>query len=376
MCSLKKSFLAIGSTLLGGLALMSIMLGCGPEKQTQSVDSGQSKQVYEWKMVTTWLPNFPGLGTSLNRMVKQVETMSNNRLRIKVYGAGELVKAFGVFDAVQTGVAQMGHGAAYYWYGKIPEAVFFTTVPFGMTAQEMNAWIDYGGGLQLWRKIYGKHGIYPIPGGNTGVQMAGWFRHEVKSIADIKGIKMRIPGLGGEVFRRAGGTAVSLPGDEVFIALQTGAIDAAEWIGPYNDLAFGFYTIAKYYYYPGWHEPGPMLEVIINQQALDELPDDLRAILESAVRVMNQDMLNEFTARSNKALKELVEKHDVQLRRLPDDVLLRFKQISHEILKELALTSEDAGLIYESFTNFQTGVRNYYNISEKAYLEARDLSEP
>jgi len=361
-----------GCLLVWVMCLAPLLSGCGPEAVVDATDRPE-RRIYEWKMVTTWLPNFPGLGTGINRMVSEVARMSDGRLRIKVYGAGELVKAFGVLDAVKTGVAQMGHGASYYWSGKLPAAIFFTSVPFGLTAQEMNAWLYHGGGLDLWREIYGKHNLYPVPGGNTGVQMAGWFRKPVNSMEDFRGVRMRMPGIGGEVLRRAGGISVSLPGDEVFVSLQTGALDAAEWVGPYNDLALGLHTVASYYYYPGWHEPGPTLEAIVNLDAWNELPEDLQAILENALRVMNEDILAEFTANNYRALKELVDKHDVQLRRLPEDVLIQLKRASQEVLEELASDSPEAARVWESFRTFLRDVRRYHEISEKAYLQVRDL---
>ncbi len=210
--------------------------------------------------------------------------MCGGRIQVKVYGAKELVPAFEVFDAVSRGTAEMGHGAAYYWKGKNEAAQFFSTVPFGLTAQEMNGWIYHGGGQALWEELYDQFGLVPAPAGNTGVQMGGWFNKEINCLADLKGLKMRIPGLGGEVLRRAGGTPVNLPGGELFTSLQSGTIDATEWVGPYNDLAFGLYKAAKYYYYPGFHEPGTFLEAMINQKALESLPEDLQAIVMNACR--------------------------------------------------------------------------------------------
>jgi TRAP-type mannitol/chloroaromatic compound transport system substrate-binding protein len=226
-----------------------------------------AKNTYNWKMVTTWPKNFPVLGTGANELAALIDEMSGGRIKIKVYGAGELVPAFEVFDAVSRGTAQIGHGAAYYWKGKIEEAQFFSTVPFGMNSEEMNSWLYFGGGMELWEQTYEPFGVLPAAAGNTMVQMAGWFNKQINSVEDLKGLKMRIPGLGGEVLRRAGGTPVNLPGGELFTSLKTGAIDATEWVGPYNDLAFGLYKAAKYYYYPGWHEPGTTLEALINKEA-------------------------------------------------------------------------------------------------------------
>ncbi len=355
-----------------------LLAACGDNDTRPSAgdNSGDDdRKVYRWKMVTTWPKNFPALGVSAERLAARVNTMSRGRLKIKVYGAGELVKALGVFDAVQSNTAQMGHGAAYYWRGKIPEAVFFSTVPFGMIPQEMNAWLYYGGGLDLWRRLYAKHNLYPLPAGNTGTQMAGWFNKEIRSIESLKGLKMRIPGIGGEVFSRAGGESVILPGSEIFTSLQTGVIDAAEWVGPYNDLAFGLHDVARYYYYPGWHDPGTVLEAIVNLQAFEALPDDLQAILVTACRAASQDLLDELNAQNRLALKELVEVHGVELRRIPDDVLKALGSASREVLDELVASSSAGQEIYDSIQNFRKDLDPYRSIAEQAFLEARALDE-
>ena len=328
-------------------------------------------QSFEWKLVTTWPKNLPALGTAPERLAKNVEAMSAGRLKIDVYAAGELVPAFEVFDAVSQGTAQMGHGAAYYWRGKMPMAPVFATVPFGMNAQETNGWLHHGGGLALWRELYAPFGVVPFAGGNTGTQMAGWFNKEIDSVADIDGLKMRIPGFGGEIFQRAGGAAVALPGSEIFTSLQTGVIDATEWVGPYNDIAFGLQEIAEFYYYPGWHEPNATLEAIVNAEALATLPEDLQAILETACRASNQDMLDEFTARNAAALKTLVEDHGVQLRRLPDDVLARFAELAIGVLEEAAGDDALNRRILASYRSFLTDVRGYHAISEQAFVNAR-----
>jgi len=324
-----------------------------------------------WKMVTTWPKNFPGLGTGANFLARTITELSGGRLTVKVYGAKELVPAFEIFDAVSRGTAEMGHGASYYWKGKSEAAQFFSAVPFGLTAQEMNAWLYHGGGMELWREVYAEFGLLPAAAGNTGVQMGGWFNKEINSVADLKGLKMRIPGLGGEVLRRAGGTPVSLPGGEIFTSLQSGAIDATEWVGPYNDLAFGLYKAAKHYYYPGWHEPGTTLECFVNRKAFEALPKDLQAIVTHACRVANQDMLAEYTARNNAALRTLVEEHKVDLRRFPDDVLARLKQLSDEVVAEIADKDPLSRKVYDAFVKFREQVVAWSDISERAYLNAR-----
>ncbi len=326
---------------------------------------------YKWKMVTTWPKNFPGLGTGANKLAELISQMSGGRLRVKVYGAGELVPAFEVFDAVSRGTAQMGHGAAYYWKGKTEAAQFFAAVPFGLTSTEMNGWLYHGGGMELWRELYEPFGLVPAAAGNTGVQMAGWFNREIKSLDDLKGLKMRIPGLGGEVLKRAGGTPVSLPGGELFTSLKTGTIDATEWVGPYNDLAFGLHKAAKYYYYPGWHEPGTTLEALINKAALDELPDDLQAIVLNACQIVNQDMIAEYNARNQQALDTLVNKHQVKLMKLPDDVLMTLRKLSDEVVSEIAKSDANSQKIYASFVEYRNQVKRWTDISEKSYLNHR-----
>jgi TRAP-type mannitol/chloroaromatic compound transport system substrate-binding protein len=330
-------------------------------------------RTFNWRLVTTWPPNFPGLGTGATELARMVDACSAGRLKIKVYGANELVPAFEVFDAVSGGTAEMGHGGAYYWKGKIPSVSFFSAVPFGLTAQEMNGWLYFGGGLELWKEAYAPFGIIPAPCGNSGTQMGGWFRREIRTIDDLRGLKMRIPGIGGEVLARAGGTPVTLAGGEIFTALETGAIDATEWVGPYNDLAFGLHKAAKYYYYPGWHEPGSTLEAIVNKQAFEELPADLREIVLTCCRAVNERMLAEFTARNSDALQMLVKDHGVELRPFPDEVLKRLRELSDEILKEGAAQDPLYARVYDSVRAFQAKSSAYLAVAEQAYLRMRDL---
>ena len=360
----------MGVSLL--VAGMVFTTGCS-KQDSASVEKAKSTKVYNWKMVTTWPKNFPGLGTGANTVAELITKMSGGRINVKVYGAKELVPAFEVFDAVSRGTAEMGHGSAYYWKGKNEATQFFSTVPFGLTAQEMNGWIYYGGGMALWEELYAQFNLVPFAAGNTGVQMGGWFNKEINSLADLKGLKMRIPGLGGEVLKRAGGVPVNLPGGELYTALQTGAIDATEFVGPYNDLAFGFYKVAKYYYYPGWHEPGTILEAIVNKEAFDALPADLQEIVRSACKLANQDMLAEYTARNNAALNTLLNEHKVQLKSFPDDVLVELRKISDEVVVEVANKNDIGKRTYASFKKYRDQVQDWHEISERAYLRARTL---
>ena len=346
-------------------------------QSTTEVDpSGQPRQiVHNWKPVTTWPKNLPGLGTAPENFARYVNEMSAGRMQVRVFGAGEIVPAFEVFDAVSQGAAEVGHGASYYWKGKIPASVFFTAVPFGMTAQEMNGWLHYGGGLELWQELYAPFGVIPFAGGSSGVQMAGWFNRELKTTQDLVGLKMRIPGLAGEVFDAAGGTAVRIAGGEVYTSMQTGVIDAVEWVGPYNDRTLGLNEVAEFYYYPGWHEPGALLEFTVNAKAFAKLSPDLQAIVRAAARAANQDMLDEFTARNNESLQQLLQA-GTKLRPLPDDILALLYEKSLVAMAKLRAADPRAEKIARSYDAFATNVRAYHEISERAYLNARDKVLP
>jgi TRAP-type mannitol/chloroaromatic compound transport system substrate-binding protein len=289
---------------------------------------------------------------------------------VKVFGANELIPPLEVFDFVSNGGAELGHSGAYYWKGKSSACQFFSSVPFGMNSQEMNAWLYYGGGIELWEKLYNRFNLIPRPAGNTGVQMGGWFNKQINSVNDLKGLKMRIPGLGGEVLSRAGGVPVTLAGSEIFTALQTGVIDATEWVGPYNDRAFGLHKAAKYYYYPGWHEPGPTIECIINKKAYNSLPGDLQLIVDIACKAANIDMLSDYTAKNNLALQFLKSKK-IEILKFPDEVLSKLKNLSKEILAEISKSDAITQEVYNSYTKFSSTVSPWTKISDKAYLDIR-----
>ena len=346
----------------GSLTLSSLLI--------TSSNAVAQKNEYKWKMVTSWPKNFPGLGVGAENLANIINKLSNNRIKVKVYGANELIPPLEVFDFVSSGGAELGHSGAYYWKGKSAACSFFSSVPFGMNSQEMNAWLYYGGGIQLWEKLYKEFNLIPRPAGNTGVQMGGWFNKEIKSVNDLKGLKMRIPGLGGEVLSRAGGVPVTLAGSEIFTALQTGVIDATEWVGPYNDRAFGLHKAAKYYYYPGWHEPGPSIECIINKNAYNSLPEDLRLIVDISCKAINIDMLSDYTAKNNLALQFLKSK-DIKILKFPDEVLIKLKGISKEILTEISKTDSITQEVYNSYMKFNENVSPWTDISDKAYLNIK-----
>ena len=328
-----------------------------------------AKTKIKWKMVTSWPKNFPGLGAGAETLARYINELSGGSLEVKVFGANELVPPLGVFDFVSSGGAEMGHSGAYYWKGKTEAAQFFSSVPFGMTAQEMNSWLYYGDGIKLWEEVYENFNLIPRPAGNTGVQMGGWFNKEINTTNDLKGLKMRIPGLGGEVLARAGGTPFTLAGAEIFTSLQTGVIDATEWVGPYNDRAFGLHKAAKYYYYPGWHEPGPSLECIINKDAYSSLSDQHKSIIDIACKAANVDMISDYMAKNYQAL-EFFKKEKVQIKQFPAEVLSKLNKISDEILLELSQKNNLSKKVYDSYVNFLSRVRPWTLISEDAFLSS------
>ena len=356
------------------LAASAALVACG-QAQEGNTPSVQTRKNFKWKMITTWPKDFPGLGTGANRLAQAIGDMSGGQLEVKVYGAGELVPAMGVFDGVAGGTAEMGHASAYYWKGKHEATQFFSAVPFGLTAQEINGWLSYGGGQELWDELYAGFGLKAFPAGNTGVQMGGWFNREINALDDFSGLVMRMPGLGGEVLRRLDATVQNLPGGEIFQALKTGAIDATEWVGPYNDLAFGFHQAAKYYYWPGWHEPGTTMEAMINRTAWEALPTDLQHIVRHACQSTNENMLAEFTTRNGVALKTLVEKHGVQLKRFSDDVLIEIGRVARDVVGEIAAKDPLSNSVYTSFNAYRSQSVSYTRISEEAYTMARALTE-
>lgn len=325
------------------------------------------------KMVTTWPKNFPGLGTSAERLAQRISEISGGEITVKVYAGGELVPPFESFDAVAGGVADMYHGAEYYWQGKSTAYNFFTAMPFGFTAPEINAWIYHGGGQALWDELAAKFNIKPMMAGNTSVQMGGWFRTEINSLEDFKGLKIRMPGLGGEVVRRLGAAAVSTPAAEIFPALQSGAIDAAEWIGPWNDMAFGFYKIAKYYYTPGFQEPGSSLALGFNLEVWNSLSKAQQSLIETCAGAENDVMLAEFNARNALALKTLVERHGVLIRHFSDEIYLRIGELSDQVAREIAEENPLNKRIYESYSAARKQYLTWFDMADRAIWEIRQL---
>ena len=346
-------------------------IAAGSVLSAPAVVSAQKK--FKWKMVTTWPPNFPVFHEGVVRFAGQVKELTEGAIDIRVYAGGELVPPLQAFEAVSQGSVELAHGAAYYQAGKAPASQFFSAVPFGLNAQGMNAWLYAGGGMALYREVYAPFNVVPFPMGNSGVQMAGWFRKEIKTMADFKGLKMRIPGLGGKVLAKAGGTPVLLAGGEIYTALERGTIDATEWVGPYHDLRLGLYRAAKPYYSPGWHEPGTALELAVNKKTWEGLPKDLKSIIETAAQAINVWMLSEFEAKNAGALRELQTKHKVKVLPLPVPVLKELKKLSRQVLDEEAAKDAMFKKVYEQFKRFADETGTWSKISERAYLQALEL---
>lgn len=328
-----------------------------------------TQQMFEWKCVTTWPPTLPIMQEGIIELASQIETMTEGRLKIEVYGGGELVPALESFDAVSQGTAEMGHGASYYWAGKVPASQFFTSVPFGMNAQQMYAWLYGGDGLALWEEAYQDVNLVPMPAGNTGIQMGGWFNKELNSVEDFNGLKMRMPGLGGKALSIVGASAELIAGGEIYTSLERGVIDATEWIGPYHDYVMGFYKVAQYYYYPGWHEPGSVLELIINRSAWEELPSDIQGIIRRAADAQNPWMLARFDAQNNIYLQRMITEEGVELRRFPTDVMTALREASLEVINEVAANDPMSKKVWENFQAFEQGVADWAAVSEKAFYE-------
>ncbi len=331
-----------------------------------------AQQRFNWRMVTTWPRNFPGLGVGAQRLADRITAMSGGRLTVRVFSAGELVPALQSFDAVIEGSAEMSHGAAYYWQNKSQATSFFTGVPYGMTSRELAAWVRYMGGQEIWDKVYDQFGVKGFLSGDTGTQAGGWFRKELTGLADVQGINFRTPGLGGQVWQRMGANVVNMAAGEIYQALQSGALDAAEFVGPYNDLALGFYQICKEYYFPSFIEPGLATELVVNKSKFAALPKDLQQIVEFACQAEFDQVASDFYANDPIALKTLVEQHGVNIRFFPEEILAAGAKAAMAIVGELrehrdALTRETAESFVKSLKLLQTRTENV----DQAFAAAR-----
>jgi TRAP-type mannitol/chloroaromatic compound transport system substrate-binding protein len=325
-----------------------------------------------WRMVTSWPKRLPGPGMSAERVAERIAAMSGGRLQIMVHAAGEVVPAFEVLDAVGSGVAEIGHTAAFFWQGKQPAAVFYTTVPFGLTPSEHVAWIDAGGGQALWDELYAPFGVKPFIGGNTGVCMGGWFRREINGADDVKGMKIRSLGLGGEIYRRLGATPQTTSPAEILTSMQSGLIDGAEFVGPGSDIALGLYRVATFYYAPGFNKPNGTGECIVSLKAWESLDSEMKAIVQHACTCEAQFALAEMERLNAEALVALTGQHGVKLRTFPQGLIAAARRQAGDVVGELAGKSAVARKIHDSYLAFRERTAQWSRISIKAVLEARE----
>lgn len=329
-------------------------------------------QTRRWRMVTSWPKRLPGPGMSAERVAERISALSGGRLQITVHAAGEVVPAFEVLDAVGVGVAEMGHTASFYWQGKQPAAAFYTTVPFGLTPSEHVAWVEAGGGQALWDALYAPFGVKPFMGGNTGVCMGGWFRRELRGLDDLRGLKIRSLGLGGEIYRRLGGTPQTTPPGEILTSLQSGVLDGAEFVGPGTDIALGLYRVAPNYYGPGFNKPNGTGECIVSTKAWEALDSETKAIIAHACSAEATFALSEMERLNADSLAALVDRFNVQLRTFPTVIVAAARKQATDVLAELAARNEMTRKIHDSYSGFQARTAPWSRISLKAVLEARD----
>lgn len=343
-------------------------LGAAATVAAPAVARAQTKR---WRMVTSWPKRLPGPGMSAERIAERISSMSGGRLQITVHAAGEVVPAFEVLDAVGGGVVEMGHTAAFYWQGKQPAAAFYTTVPFGLTPAEHVAWVEAGGGQALWDELYAPFGVKPFMGGNTGICMGGWFRSTLTGLADLRGLKIRSLGLGGEVYRRLGATPQTTAPGEILTSLQSGVLDGAEFVGPGTDIALGLYRVAPHYYGPGFNKPNGTGECLVSLSAWTGLAPDLRAIVAHACATEATFALSEMERLNAEALAALIERHKVKLETFPDEIVAAARGHAAEILAEVAARNPLAKKVHDSYTAFRDRVAGWSRVSIRAVLEAR-----
>lgn len=318
-----------------------------------------------WRLASSFPKSLDTIYGGSEALAKRVAELTDGRFEIRVFAGGELVPAFGVLDAVQQNTVECGHTASYYYYGKNKALALETTVPFGLNARQLMAWIEVGGGMELLRAMFAEYRIVNFPGGNTGTQMGGWFRKEIKSLADLQGLKIRIPGFGAEIFSRMGAVPQSLPGSEIYPALERGVIDAAEWTVPYDDEKLGFHKVAKYYYYPGWWEPGAQLAFYVNETQWKSLPPTYRAAFEVAAREAHLLMLAAYDAKNPPALQRLM-RDGAELRRFPNDVLLKAYAIAQQVYAEEAAINPTFKAIHDSMSAFQQSSDIWWDVAESS----------
>ncbi|WP_024302005.1 TRAP transporter substrate-binding protein [Pseudogulbenkiania sp. MAI-1] len=316
-----------------------------------------------WRLASSFPKSLDTIYGAGETLATRVSSLTGGKFQIRVFAGGEIVPGTQVLDAVQSGTVEAGHTFSSYYVGKNKAFAFDAVLPFGLTSRQQAAWMYYGGGLQLMRELYGQYGVINFPGGNTGTQMGGWFRNEIKSLADLKGLKMRIPGMGGEVMARLGAVPQTIAGGDIYPALEKGTIDATEWVGPYDDEKLGFYKVAKHYYYPGFWEPGPQLTFLINKKEWDKLPADYKAAFETAAAESNILMQAEYDAKNPHALVSLLQK-GAKLHKFPQDVMKAAQVEAFKLYDEEAAKNPSFAKIYASWKKFRASEQAWFNLPE------------
>jgi TRAP-type mannitol/chloroaromatic compound transport system substrate-binding protein len=326
---------------------------------------------YQWRMPTSWPPAADILMDGARLFARMVDEMSQGRMKIQVFAGGELIPPFGVFDACSQGTVEMFNSASYYWAGKEAATQWFTAMPFGLNPVGTYAWYYEGGGLKLWEETYAPFNMVPRPSLSTGPQAGGWFRKKINTIADWRGLKMRIPGLGGKVIARAGATVVLLPAGEIYTAIERGTIDAVEWVGPHDDMKFGLHNTARYFYFPGWHEPGTTGEFTFNKKAYDALPVDIKRILDTAAAAMQTFGYMAYFRKNSEAMQKLRTdfKAKVEILTFPREVMTELRKLSVDVVKEESEKSAIAKKVHASYTTFQQLTSDFAQVSEGSYYE-------
>ncbi len=368
----RRDFLQTLTTRTVAATALGLAVGCGAQQAGVAPEAGeamaQDLPELTWDMPTSWPTALDTIFGGATTFAETVSALTGGRFTINARAAGEVAPGTEVLNVVEEGAFPIGHTASYYYVGKSPVTAFGTAVPFGLTAQQQNAWLYDGGGLAMMQEIYARRfNVIQFPAGNTGVQMGGWFRKEINTVADLQGLKMRIPGLGGQVMSRLGVTVQTLPGGEIFQALQTGAIDAAEWVGPYDDEKLGLNKAAQFYYYPGWWEPGPTLEVEVNLDEWNKLPAFYQEAIKASAYVANMTMLARYDSRNNDALGRLLEA-GVELRAYSEEILNAAEEAAFALYDELAGQDEDFKAVYEQWQTFRTRIYAWHNINEGSFM--------
>ncbi len=367
----RRQFLkAMGTkAALGGAVAVSAACGTSAVPSADTIAQDSSLPEINWQMATSWPVALDTIFGGAQTVAATVSAMTGGKFTIEARAAGELAPGLEVLNVVQEGAVPIGHTASYYYVGKSPITAFGTALPFGLSSRQQNAWLMEGGGLELLQEVYAdRFGVIQFPAGNTGVQMGGWFNKEIQSVADMEGLKMRIPGLGAQVMDKLGVNVQVIPGGEIFQALQTGAIDAAEWVGPYDDEKLGFHKAASFYYYPGWWEPGPSLEIQINKGEYDKLPEEYQVILQAAASHANLTMMARYDAKNPAALETLVNEGDITLAPFPDDVMQASEESAFELFDQFASEDADFGSILKQWSAFREGIQKWHGLAETSYL--------